>query len=145
MPSFLIEGGRPLHGSIRPIGNKNAALPMLAACLLTDEPVTLHNLPQIGDVRTLLQILGGMGVAITQHDSSVTLCARGVSTTSPDPHLFGQIRGSLTLMGPLLGRMVISPSTLRPAATISAAAASTPICRSSMHSAPSCATTASLN
>lgn len=76
MPSFLIEGGHPLHGSIRPIGNKNAALPMLAACLLTDEPITLHNLPQIGDVRTLLQILGGMGVAITQHDNSVTLCAR---------------------------------------------------------------------
>ena len=104
MPSFLIEGGHPLHGSIRPIGNKNAALPMLAACLLTDEPVTLHNLPQIGDVRTLLQILGGMGVAITAHENSVTLCARGVQTTSPDPHLFGQIRGSLTLMGPLLGR-----------------------------------------
>jgi UDP-N-acetylglucosamine 1-carboxyvinyltransferase len=104
MPSFLIEGGQPLRGSIRPIGNKNAALPMLAACLLTDEPVTLHNLPQIGDVRTLLQILGGMGVAITQHGTSVTLCARGVATTAPDPHLFGQIRGSLTLMGPLLSR-----------------------------------------
>jgi UDP-N-acetylglucosamine 1-carboxyvinyltransferase len=104
MPSFLIEGGQPLRGSIRPIGNKNAALPMLAACLLTDEPVTLHNLPQIGDVRTLLQILAGMGVSITQHDTSVTLCARGVATTSPDPHLFGQIRGSLTLMGPLLSR-----------------------------------------
>ncbi len=104
MPSFLIEGGHPLQGSIRPIGNKNAALPMLAACLLTDEPVTLHNLPQIGDVRTLLQILGGMGVAIEQNDSSVTLCARGVTTTAPDARLFGQIRGSLTLMGPLLGR-----------------------------------------
>jgi UDP-N-acetylglucosamine 1-carboxyvinyltransferase len=104
MPSFLIEGGHPLRGSIRPIGNKNAALPMLAACLLTDEPVTLHNLPQIGDVRTLLQILQGMGVAITYRGSSVTLCARGVASTSPDPHLFGQIRGSLTLMGPLLAR-----------------------------------------
>jgi UDP-N-acetylglucosamine 1-carboxyvinyltransferase len=104
MPSFLIEGGLPLRGSIRPIGNKNAALPMLAACLLTDEPVTLYNLPQIGDVRTLLQILDGMGVAVTQQDASVTLCARGVSTTAPDPHLFGQIRGSLTLMGPLLSR-----------------------------------------
>ena len=104
MPSFLIEGGHPLCGSIRPIGNKNAALPMLAACLLTDEPVTLHNLPAIGDVRTLLQILGSMGVAIEQNGLSVTLCARGLRETSPDPLLFGQIRGSLTLMGPILGR-----------------------------------------
>jgi UDP-N-acetylglucosamine 1-carboxyvinyltransferase len=104
MPSFVIEGGHPLHGSIRPIGNKNAALPMLGACLLTDEPVTLHNLPEIGDVRTLLQILRGMGVAVEQNGTTVTLCARGLRDTAPDPHLFGQIRGSLTLMGPLLGR-----------------------------------------
>jgi UDP-N-acetylglucosamine 1-carboxyvinyltransferase len=104
MPSFVIEGGHPLRGSIRPIGNKNAALPMLAACLLTDEPVTLHNVPDIGDVRTLLQILQAMGVAIEQNGTSVTLCARGLCETSPDAHLFGQIRGSLTLMGPLLGR-----------------------------------------
>ncbi len=104
MPSFIIEGGRPLHGSIRPIGNKNAALPMLAACLLTDEPITLHNLPEIGDVQTLLQILAGMGVSIERHAGSVTLCARTISSTAPDPHLFSQIRGSLTLMGPLLSR-----------------------------------------
>jgi len=104
MTSFLIEGGHPLRGSIRPIGNKNAALPMLAACLLTDQPITLHNLPAIGDVATMLRILGDMGVAIEQHGSSVTLCAAGLSRTSPDPRLFGQIRGSLTLMGPLLGR-----------------------------------------
>ena len=104
MPSFLIEGGYPLCGSIRPIGNKNAALPMLAACLLTDQPVTLHNLPDIGDVRTLLQILEGMGVSVQQQGTTVTLCARGLRETAPDPHLFAQIRGSLTLMGPLLGR-----------------------------------------
>ena len=66
MTSFVIEGGHPLQGEIRPVGNKNAALPMLAACLLTDEPVTLHNLPQIGDVQTMLRILGGLGVTIAQ-------------------------------------------------------------------------------
>lgn len=104
MTSFIIEGGHPLRGSIHPIGNKNAALPMLAACLLTDEPVTLHNLPKIGDVQTMLKILSGMGVAIEPNGSSVTLCARPVSNASPDPRLFGVIRGSLTLMGPLLGR-----------------------------------------
>ncbi|MBW7881286.1 MAG: UDP-N-acetylglucosamine 1-carboxyvinyltransferase [Caldilineaceae bacterium] len=104
MSSFIIEGGHPLNGSIRPIGNKNAALPMLAACLLTDEPVTLHNLPMIGDVRTMMEILAGMGVTIEQNGSSFTLCASRVTGAAPDPHLFGQIRGSLTLMGPLLAR-----------------------------------------
>jgi UDP-N-acetylglucosamine 1-carboxyvinyltransferase len=104
MSSFIIEGGRRLEGSVRPIGNKNAALPMLAACLLTEEPVTLYNLPLIGDVRTMLQILAGLGVEITQQDGSVTLCARNVTSTAPDPKLFAQIRGGLTLMGPLLAR-----------------------------------------
>ncbi len=104
MTSFVIEGGYPIQGAIRPIGNKNAALPLLAACLLTDEPVTLHNLPDIGDVQTMLAILGQIGVEVTPHGTSVTLCARGVNRTDPDARLFAQIRGSLTLMGPLLAR-----------------------------------------
>ena len=104
MSSFIIEGRRPLKGAIRPIGNKNAALPMLAACLLSEEPVILHNLPRIGDVLTMLQILGDMGVTIEEAGSTVTLCARDVRRASPDPALFSQIRGSLTLMGPLLAR-----------------------------------------
>ena len=104
MTSFVIEGRRPLRGAIRPIGNKNAALPMLAACLLTDAPVTLHNLPRIGDVHTMMRILRGMGVAIQEQGDAVTLCARAVHTPAPDAALFSQIRGSLTMMGPLLGR-----------------------------------------
>ncbi len=104
MASFIIEGGRPLRGVIRPIGNKNAALPMLAACLLTDEAVTLHNLPRIGDVHTMMHILGDMGVDIQEQGAAVTLCARSLRTASPDPALFSQIRGSLTMMGPLLAR-----------------------------------------
>ena len=56
MSAFVIEGGYPLQGTIQPIGNKNAALPLLAACLLTEEPITLHNMPEIGDVRTMLTI-----------------------------------------------------------------------------------------
>jgi UDP-N-acetylglucosamine 1-carboxyvinyltransferase len=104
MTSFLIEGGYPLQGTIEPIGNKNAALPLLAACLLTDEPVTLHNVPGIGDVQTMLKMLSGLGVAVTEHDDSVTLCARDADSTTPDPELFAQIRGSLTVMGPLLAR-----------------------------------------
>ncbi|HRA67664.1 MAG TPA: UDP-N-acetylglucosamine 1-carboxyvinyltransferase, partial [Caldilinea sp.] len=73
MTSFIIEGGRPLRGAIRPIGNKNAALPMLAACLLTDEPIILHNLPRIGDVHTMMSILGEMGVDIQEQANVVTL------------------------------------------------------------------------
>jgi UDP-N-acetylglucosamine 1-carboxyvinyltransferase len=103
MTKFVIEGGHPLNGTIRPIGNKNAALPLLATCLLTDEPVTLHNLPDIGDVNTMLHILGGLGVDVQRSDGSVTLCAHNVRS-SPDARLFSQIRGSLTLMGPLLAR-----------------------------------------
>lgn len=104
MASFIIEGRHPLNGAIRPIGNKNAALPMLAACLLTEEPIVLHNLPRIGDVQTMLRILGEMGVSIAESGGAVTLCARSVRTPTPDPTLFSQIRGSLTLMGPLLAR-----------------------------------------
>ncbi|MBE2238181.1 MAG: UDP-N-acetylglucosamine 1-carboxyvinyltransferase [Caldilineaceae bacterium] len=104
MTSFIIEGGRPLRGAIRPIGNKNAALPMLAACLLTDEAIILHNLPRIGDVHTMMSILGEMGVDIQEQANVVTLCARSLRTASPDPALFSQIRGSLTMMGPLLAR-----------------------------------------
>ena len=107
MASFIIEGGRPLRGVIRPIGNKNAALPMLAACLLTDEAVTLHNLPRIGDVHTMMHILGDMGVDIHEQGAAVTLCARSLRTASPDPALFSQIRGSLTMMGPLLALSLI--------------------------------------
>ncbi|HMN30315.1 MAG TPA: UDP-N-acetylglucosamine 1-carboxyvinyltransferase, partial [Caldilineaceae bacterium] len=104
MTSFVIEGGHRICGTIRPIGNKNAALPLLSACLLTDEPITLHNVPRIGDVQILLQLLKAMGVTSEQRGDSLTLCARNLTSTKPDAHLFAQIRGSLTLMGPLLGR-----------------------------------------
>ena len=99
MTTFVIEGGYPIEGTIRPTGNKNAALPLLAACLLTDEPVILHNLPRIGDVQTMLELLAGLGVEIELEGDTVTLCARNVHSSEPDVILFSQIRGSLTLMG----------------------------------------------
>src|SRR5712692_8083893 len=61
---FVVEGGRRLEGTIRPGGNKNAALPILAACLLTDDAVVLRNLPDIQDVRVMLQILEGIGATV---------------------------------------------------------------------------------
>src|SRR6266571_6672972 len=62
--SFVIEGGRPLAGSVRAAGNKNGALPILAACLLTDEPVTLTNLPRIRDVETMLELVHSLGAEV---------------------------------------------------------------------------------
>src|SRR5687767_10305770 len=61
MPKFIVEGGYPLRGTIRPAGNKNAALPIVAACLLTDEEVILENVPEIRDVKTLLDLLATLG------------------------------------------------------------------------------------
>lgn len=104
MSSFIIEGGHPIAGTITPIGNKNAALPLLSACLLTDEPVTLHNMPEIGDTGTLQRILSEMGVALEQNGSSLTLDASGLHTTMPNGELFAHIRGGLTMMGPILAR-----------------------------------------
>lgn len=101
---FLIEGGRPLQGTVTPSGNKNAAFPLLAACLLTDQPVTLHNVPDIGDVETMLIILQELGVDVARVQDQVTLCAANLNSSAPNPELFARIRGSLTLMGPLLAR-----------------------------------------
>jgi len=105
MESFVIEGNAPLNGEVTPSGNKNAAFPLISAALLTDQPVTLHNLPNIGDVRTMLSIVEDMGVEVTRHDShNVTLRAGQINTTTPEPCRFAKIRGALVLMGSLLAR-----------------------------------------
>ncbi len=105
MEHFVIEGGHRLAGSVKPAGNKNAALPLLAATLLTDEPVHLHNIPDIGDVRTKLKLLELMGVRVQRqglHD--VTLRAGEIAPTDPDQQLCRKIRTSPLLAGPLLAR-----------------------------------------
>lgn len=105
MEQLLIEGGHRLQGEVIPSGNKNAAFPLIAAALLTDEPVTLHNLPDIGDVRTMLSIVEDLGVQLVRHDShSATLRAGAIRKVCPDPAMFGSIRGALVLMGSLLAR-----------------------------------------
>src|SRR5688572_12341375 len=102
---FVVEGGRRLEGTIRPGGNKNAALPILAASLLTDEPVVLHNLPDIQDVRVMLQILEGMGVGVQRLESNVVrIEAKGDISCNPDVELSKKIRASILLAGPLLAR-----------------------------------------
>jgi len=105
LEKFVIHGGTPVGGVVVPSGNKNAALPLLAATLLTDEPITLHNLPHIGDIQTMLALLESLGAEVSRHDNhSVTVRAANLRTTRPDPRLFSEIRGSLTLLGPMLAR-----------------------------------------
>ncbi|HSG48342.1 MAG TPA: hypothetical protein VLA43_11050, partial [Longimicrobiales bacterium] len=85
MSTFIVDGGRALSGRIRPAGNKNAALPCLAAALLTDQPVTLENVPRIRDVLTLLEILGSLGAShVWEADNTVTVDASGVSVGRVD-------------------------------------------------------------
>src|SRR5437868_11818044 len=105
MERFVVEGGRRLEGTIRPGGNKNAALPILAACLLTDDPVTLYNLPDIQDVRVMLQIIEGLGACVERRDNNVVrIHAKDECSPTPDAQLSKKIRASILLAGPLLAR-----------------------------------------
>jgi UDP-N-acetylglucosamine 1-carboxyvinyltransferase len=105
MAYFEVEGGRTLSGSIRPTGNKNAALPCLAATLLTSEPVTLRNVPRIRDVETLLEILESLGAEVEWVGAdAVRVTAADVAAGRPDPVLSERIRASILLAGPLLAR-----------------------------------------
>ena len=105
MERFIIEGGTQLRGTVTPSGNKNAALPILAASLLTDEPLTVRNVPRIRDVEDMLALLRGIGVEIMElsaHD--LVLCAQNIRETKLDRDLCVQIRASILLAGPMLAR-----------------------------------------
>jgi UDP-N-acetylglucosamine 1-carboxyvinyltransferase len=105
MTKLIIHGGTPLHGEVTPSGNKNAALPLLAACLLTDEPVILHNVPEIQDVATMRNLLISLGVEIqAAGDHSWRIQARQVCPADLDPEICRQIRASILLAGPMLAR-----------------------------------------
>lgn len=106
MTKFIIEGGQPLQGTITASGNKNAALKLLPACLLTDQPVTLHNIPDILDVENTVQILRDLGVEVTPvQPGSWRVHAKDVRKTSLDAGLAGKTRASFVFAGPMLGRM----------------------------------------
>ncbi|MGN6274353.1 MAG: UDP-N-acetylglucosamine 1-carboxyvinyltransferase [Solirubrobacterales bacterium] len=105
MEKFVIQGGVPLSGEVNVAGNKNAALPILAACLLTEEQVLLHRVPRIRDTEAQIALLEQLGVEVEWvGDNSVRLCARGVSDPVVDEELSNQIRASFLLAGPLLAR-----------------------------------------
>jgi UDP-N-acetylglucosamine 1-carboxyvinyltransferase len=104
--SFVIEGGHPLGGRVRAAGNKNGALPVLAACLLTSEPVVLSNVPRIRDVETMIALIAALGAdADWTGENEVRVHAADVSSHELDPDLSRRIRASFLLAGPLLARL----------------------------------------
>ena len=112
MARFIIQGQRPLSGTVTPVGNKNAALPMIAACLLTDEPVTLRRVPRILDVQVMLELVASLGVTVSRRGESVTLCAAAVRPRRLDAELCRRVRSSILFAGPLAarhGRAVLPP------------------------------------
>ena len=104
MARFVIHGGRRVQGRHLAAGNKNAALPMLAACVLTDEPVTLQNLPLIEDVRSMLDILDDLGVQVELRGRTARICARGLRKTRLNRELCGRVRSSILFAGPMAAR-----------------------------------------
>src|ERR687892_1371460 len=105
MESFVIEGGRPLHGHVRAAGNKNGALPILAACALTAEPVTLTNLPRIRDVETMVELVADLGAEVDWvGHNELRVNAGELRKTELDEELCSRIRASILLAGPLLAR-----------------------------------------
>jgi UDP-N-acetylglucosamine 1-carboxyvinyltransferase len=105
MATFVVEGGHRLEGRIRPAGNKNAALPCLAATVLASEPVVLENVPRIRDVETFLEIVASLGADVEWTDANqVTIDGGSVRADAIDPRLAREIRASVLLAGPLLAR-----------------------------------------
>ena len=105
MEKFTIEGGIPLQGELTPAGNKNATLPLLAACLLTEEPVILHNVPHIRDVLDMRRLIESLGASVEDlGNRSWRVTAKTVRPTDLDPDLTRRIRASILLAGPMTAR-----------------------------------------
>ena len=105
MEKFVIQGGAPLSGELNVAGNKNAALPILAACLLTEEELLLHRVPRIRDTEAQVALLERLGVEVAWvADNSLRLCAANVRDVVADEELSQRIRASFLLAGPLLAR-----------------------------------------
>ncbi|MFW8566057.1 UDP-N-acetylglucosamine 1-carboxyvinyltransferase [Orrella sp. 11846] len=105
MDRLRITGGTPLHGEVTISGAKNAALPILCACLLTEEPVRLNNVPDLKDIRTMLRLLEQLGVKVQWHDSeSLTLQASDITSYEAAYDLVKTMRASILVLGPLVAR-----------------------------------------
>ena len=105
MSTLVIEGGHRLAGRLDVEGNKNAALPLLAACLLTDQECVLENVPRIRDVEAMAALLTGLGATVGGvGTTTITVRCAAVASDRPDPVLVGRLRGLVLLLGPLLAR-----------------------------------------
>lgn len=105
MDKLLIKGGRALHGELRISGAKNAALPIIAATLLSDEPVTIRNLPHLHDITTMIELLGCMGVGLTVDEKlSIEVNAASISDFSAPYELVKTMRASILVLGPMVAR-----------------------------------------
>jgi UDP-N-acetylglucosamine 1-carboxyvinyltransferase len=104
MESLLIKGGVPLHGTVTISGSKNAALPIMAAALLTDEPCVIRGVPDLSDTRFMARILESLGASVELENGTVTIRARKIHSCA-DYELVRKMRGSVCVMGPLLGRL----------------------------------------
>lgn len=104
MDSFLIKGGVPLHGEVHVSGAKNAVLPIMAATLLTAEPCVIHGVPNLSDVKFMAQILAWLGAQVSLKGNSVHVQAKKIKGQG-DYDLVRKMRGSICIMGPLLGRL----------------------------------------
>lgn len=104
MSSIIINGGKHLSGTIKVNGSKNGALPLLTASLLTKQAVQIDNVPAIKDVKNIIQIMTAMGVMVKVEDDRITLQAKQVDPYKLPNKLVGELRGSILLIGPLLGR-----------------------------------------
>ena len=102
---YVVEGGRSLHGTIRPSGNKNAALPIVAAALISQNPVRLENVPHIRDIETLMELIRSVGAKVEwTGDNSLLIEARDLTARDLDAELCSKIRASILLAAPLLAR-----------------------------------------
>ncbi len=104
MAKYVIQGGFPLAGEIAVAGAKNAALKILAAALLSQEDCQIQNVPQIEDIKRLVEILEKMGVEVSWQESSLTVKSQNLKKANPDPDLVKKLRSSIMLVGPLLAR-----------------------------------------
>jgi UDP-N-acetylglucosamine 1-carboxyvinyltransferase len=105
MATLRVEGGRALEGRVHVEGNKNAALPLIAACMLSDQPCELKNVPRIRDVDVLLDLVASLGATVEgRGTSTLRIRCERITHNCPDPALVGRLRGSVLLLGPLLAR-----------------------------------------
>lgn len=105
MEKLIIEGGKSLRGIVTPSGNKNSALPLLSACLLTDQPIILHNVPKILDVKSMISLVESLGTEITPlENDSIRIHAKNIVPGNLDPELCKRIRASILLAGSIVSR-----------------------------------------